>query len=97
MRTEIVFSSGDRIAVIAPHPDDESLGTSSALLLAPERTDIFVLTDGSHGCRDRTVEEEAAVRRRMLFDIERQNLLSLFEQAGIWYMPLKLIHLLLKK
>lgn len=64
MRTEIKFTSGDRIAVIAPHPDDESLGASAALILAPEKTDIFVLTDGSHGCKERTVEEEAAVRKR---------------------------------
>ena len=83
MRTEIVFSSGDRIAVIAPHPDDESLGASSALLLAPERTDIFVLTDGSHGCRDRTVEKEAAVRRRQ-FEAEMDYVKpNSFEWIGV--------------
>ena len=64
MRKEIRFNDNDRIAVIAPHPDDECLGASAALLMAPERTDIFVLTDGSHGYKGRSVEEEAAVRRR---------------------------------
>ena len=71
MREEIKFSSEDRIAVIAPHPDDESLGASAALLLAPGITDIFVLTDGSHGCRQRSFEEEAVVRKRQ-FEAEME-------------------------
>lgn len=64
MKHEIVFSEEDRIAVIAPHPDDECLGASAALLTAADRTDIFVLTDGSHGCKTRTTEEEAKLRRK---------------------------------
>ena len=63
MRKEIVFQPDDRIAIIAPHPDDECLGASAALLKAPDRTDVFVMTDGSHGYSGRTIEEEAAVRR----------------------------------
>ena len=60
----IEFSEHDRIAVIAPHPDDECLGASAALLLAPDRTDVYVVSDGSHGDPSKSVEEEAAVRRR---------------------------------
>ena len=71
MRRELVFTEEDRIAVIAPHPDDECLGVSAALLTAADRTDIFVLTDGSHGCKARTVEEEAAVRKRQ-FEAEME-------------------------
>ena len=63
---KIKFREDDRIAVIAPHPDDECLGASSVLLLAPDRTDIFVLTDGSHGSRTRSIPEEAHVRKRQL-------------------------------
>ena len=63
MRQEIRFTNEDRIAIIAPHPDDECLGASSALILAPGITDIFVLTDGSHGSKERGIREEAAVRR----------------------------------
>ena len=62
-RQKIDFTDKDRIAVIAPHPDDECLGASAALLLAPSQTDIFVLTDGSRGFKERSFEEEAAVRR----------------------------------
>ena len=46
MRERIVFEKNDRIAVIAPHPDDECLGAAAPLILAPDRTDVFVLTDG---------------------------------------------------
>ena len=60
----ITFDEQDRVAVIAPHPDDECLGAASVLLMAADRTDIFVLTDGSHGDASKTVEEEALLRKR---------------------------------
>ncbi len=71
MREKIVFREDDRIAVIAPHPDDECLGAGAVLLLAPERTDIFVLTDGSHGNPEKSIEEEAVIRR-MQFEAEME-------------------------
>lgn len=60
----IEFKKQDRIAVIAPHPDDECLGASAALLIAPDRTDIFVMSDGSHGDPAKTLEVEANIRKR---------------------------------
>ena len=33
--------------------------------------------------------EAAAVRRRMLFDAERREILAFLERSGIWYLPLK--------
>ena len=63
MRIRMVFQKEDRIAVIAPHPDDECLGAGAALIFAPGQTDIYVLTDGSHGDPDRSIEEEARIRR----------------------------------
>ena len=66
MSEKINFTEKDRIAVIAPHPDDECLGASAALILAPSQTDIFILTDGSRGSKERSPEEEAAVRRAQL-------------------------------
>ena len=38
---ELSFSKNDRIAVIAPHPDDECLGASAPLLLVPDQTDVM--------------------------------------------------------
>ena len=68
---ELKFGKEDRIAVIAPHPDDECLGAAAALLLAPDRTDIIVLTDGCRGCKERSLEEEAKVRREQ-FEAEME-------------------------
>ena len=42
MKQSIKFDEQDSIAVIAPHPDDECLCASAALLMAADRTDIFV-------------------------------------------------------
>ncbi len=71
MREKIIFTEEDRIAVIAPHPDDECIYAAGVLLLASDRTDIFVLTDGSHGNKNRSVEEEAAIRKKQ-FDAEME-------------------------
>ena len=64
MTEQLRLESTDSIAVIAPHPDDECLGVASALLTAPERTDVYVMTDGSRGSKERSIEEEAVVRKR---------------------------------
>lgn len=69
MREELIFNSDDSIAVIAPHPDDECLCAAAALIMAPERTDVYVISDGSHGNAGRSIEEEAVVRKRQ-FDAE---------------------------
>ena len=69
MREELIFESDDSIAIIAPHPDDESLCAAAALIMAPERTDVYVISDGSHGNAERSIEEEAIVRKRQ-FDAE---------------------------
>ena len=79
MAEEIIFTEKDRIAVIAPHPDDECLGAAAALLKATDRTDIYVLTDGSHGCEERSIEEELAIRKRQ-FEAEMEYL-----QPHAWY------------
>lgn len=71
MRERIVFKKDDRIAVVAPHPDDECLGAAAALILAPDRTDIYVLTDGSHGNPEKSIEEEREIRRAQ-FDAEME-------------------------
>ena len=71
MREKIVFTEKDRIAIIAPHPDDECIFAAGVLLLASDRTDIFVLTDGSHGNSERSIEEEAVIRKKQ-FDAEME-------------------------
>ena len=69
MTEELKFNEDDKIAIIAPHPDDECYGASFPLITMPERTDVYVLSDGSHGNKDKSIEEEAAIRRSQ-FDAE---------------------------
>ena len=71
MREKIILSEEDRIAIIAPHPDDECMFAAGVLLLASDRTDIYVLTDGSHGNKERSIKEEAAIRKKY-FDAEME-------------------------
>lgn len=59
------FSENDRILVIAPHPDDESIGCGGLLIQYGSQCDILVLADGRKGYHSRdTVDEEALVRTR---------------------------------
>ena len=39
----------DKILVIAPHPDDESIGAGGLLALYGSQCDVLLLTDGRHG------------------------------------------------
>ena len=64
MKEIITFREDDRIAVVAPHPDDECIGVSAALIFAPKQTDIIVMTDGSHGNPEVEPAEEAKIRKR---------------------------------
>lgn len=55
----------DRILVVAPHPDDESIGCGGLLALYGEQCDVLLLTDGRHGHSGRFdgKEEELIVTR----------------------------------
>ena len=63
MKDEIRFTSDDSVAIIAPHPDDECIGTAGVLINASDQTDIYVVTDGCYGNNKRSAEDEAELRR----------------------------------
>jgi len=48
---ELKVNLSDKILIIAPHPDDESIGCGSLLLDYSNQIDILVITDGKNGCR----------------------------------------------
>ena len=82
---ELSVNKNDRILIIAPHPDDECIGTGALLKKYSKQCDIWVLTDGSQGRKSeqsphdikqirkqeflKEMEELNIVRYRM-FDIE---------------------------
>ena len=63
MTEKLIIEKNDSIAIVAPHPDDECIGVSFALLRFPSQVDVYVLTDGSHSNIERSIEDEADVRR----------------------------------
>lgn len=43
------INSSDHILIVAPHPDDECIGTGGLIYLYADKCDIWVMTDGRHG------------------------------------------------
>lgn len=59
------FLKTDRILVVAPHPDDESIGCGGLLLKYGPQCDILVLADGRRGYNSKDdVDEDALVLTR---------------------------------
>lgn len=59
---------GDKILIIAPHPDDECIGTGGLLTLYPELCDVIVLTDGRQGQKNMEPEAVKEIRKREFED-----------------------------
>jgi len=53
----------DKCLLLAPHPDDETMGCGGLLLKYPNNFDIVCLTDGQHGGYNQTGEEIAVARK----------------------------------
>ena len=64
---KLIFSSSARILVLAPHPDDESIGCGGLLLQYPGQCDVVVLTDGRHGGLSGMDETETVNLRKSEF------------------------------
>lgn len=61
----IRINKDDKILVIAPHPDDESIGMGGFLSLYGDKTDVLLLTDGRHGHKKSSIDEENLVQNRL--------------------------------
>lgn len=59
----INITKEDKIAIIAPHPDDECIGPGGVIALFPNQCDIFVMTDGSRGNKNVSPEKERIIRK----------------------------------
>lgn len=58
----IEINESDRIAIVAPHPDDEVIGAGGLLLSHPSQCTVILMTDGRYG--DPNVESETLRTRR---------------------------------
>ncbi len=61
---KLFFPKLARILVLAPHPDDESIGCGGLLLKFPGQCDVVVLTDGRYGNLSGQSEMDTIVTRR---------------------------------
>ena len=64
----------DRILIIAPHPDDECIGSGGVLLLYAKQCEVIVLTDGRQGQGDTAPEKEKQIRKQeFMNEMKRLN------------------------
>ena len=70
MYNRLVISKQDRILIVAPHPDDETVGCGGLLALYGAQCDVLLLTDGRKGgpADGSQTESETAELRRREFD-----------------------------
>ena len=61
---------------------------TAMVYMALENTGVFEAADQAW-IRQWKDEKDKAIRKNILFDAERTQLLALMEKTGIWYMPLK--------
>ncbi|OGI21814.1 MAG: hypothetical protein A2255_00660 [Candidatus Melainabacteria bacterium RIFOXYA2_FULL_32_9] len=54
----------DKCLLLAPHPDDETVGCAGLLLKYPKNFDIVCITDGRCGSYDHTPDETIDIRKR---------------------------------
>lgn len=61
---ELDIKNTDKILIVAPHPDDECIGTGGLLLKYATQCDVIVLTDGRQGQGNHPPAEEKKIRKQ---------------------------------
>lgn len=66
--TRLEISKDDHILVVAPHPDDECIGTGGLLTLFHNQCDVWLLSDGCQGRGDKSPIEIREKRKQEFLD-----------------------------
>lgn len=80
MYNALTIKENDRILIVAPHPDDETIGCGGILALYSSQCDVLLLTDGRLGKpegSDYSEEKTAAVRQ-----VEFETVMDYFHVRG---------------
>lgn len=80
---ELVINQNEKVLIIAPHPDDESIGCGGLLLKYGSQCDVICLTDGRQGQGDITPIELAKIRAREFESAMRFVRVSSYKMLGI--------------
>src|SRR3989339_2223336 len=62
--SELVFEDKDKCLLLAPHPDDESIGCGGILLKYPDKFDVICLTDGRYGDENKPINDIINERKK---------------------------------
>ena len=88
-----LIQKADRTLVVAPHPDDETIGCGGLLTLYSGQTDVLVLTDGSKGnYKSLNLTTEQLINERKK---ELRKAMSFAKVTNIYYLNIedkKIIH-----
>lgn len=61
---EISINTNDRILVITPHQDDETIGCGGLLALYGPQIDVILLTDGKYEMKDYDIDSVSSIRTK---------------------------------
>lgn len=82
MALPLSVSKDDKILIIAPHPDDECIGTGGLLAKYAGQCDVVVMTDGRYGGNNTAPEKEWKIRKKQ-FENEMEYIgLSYYRWLG---------------
>lgn len=72
---ELIITDSDKILIIAPHPDDESIGAGGLIIKYPKQCDVWVLTDGRYGIIGESSQHS--------YEIRKKEFIHAMEYAGV--------------
>lgn len=78
---ELIIKEQDRILIIAPHPDDESIGVGGLLCKYAEQCTVWVMTDGRYGNPQYSPTQMKEIRR-----LECMNAMKIAGVSSVFYM-----------
>ena len=84
MRTNpLSIGSNEKVLIVSPHPDDESIGVGGLLLLYGKQCSVYVMTDGRYGNSKYLPEEMAGIREKELASAMKMAGISRFKAMGV--------------